>query len=248
MAENIINLFDCQPWTPDNRCRQIFEGIASLQILLTIIAFILNSLTISSYNRRKALRKKIPNLLLMNQAVADLFNAVVFGGSQITMLIFSMSTSLWDPQWRDKWVIIVLITRIVSYPLTLFSSLLLYLIIAVERFLAICFPLWHRVHAQRKHVWISVAIIWCVSTLMATCRSLYGLYASTSRGPIPNGVIEMVPIVYQIFKISFITLLTIITLLFIITFLKAFIGLLQVNHHSPQTPLDPPHTQESKSR
>ena len=73
------SLLDCLPWGTQGRCIAFYYGILSIQVVVIVVAMILNSIIINTYIRKRDLREKIPNLLVMNQAVADMFNAAVFG-------------------------------------------------------------------------------------------------------------------------------------------------------------------------
>ena len=64
----------------------------SVALLMITIGLILNLVLVTSFCRRPSLRRKIPNILLFNQAVADLFSCAGYGVLYVTfdlMLIFN---------------------------------------------------------------------------------------------------------------------------------------------------------------
>ena len=73
----VNSVLDCRSWSRDERC--IPDCLPVIQVVVIVAAIILNSIIISTYIRKRHLRERIPNLLLVNQAVADMFNAAVFG-------------------------------------------------------------------------------------------------------------------------------------------------------------------------
>ena len=213
------NLFEnCKYRSADERCKKIWYGILSVQVLVVVIGTILNLMVIGSYFRRKELHKKIPHLLLMNLAVADLFNATVYGVSHVTDLLFRI-----DLVSDSKWFDIVTTINITSFTLTLYSSFFLYLIMAAERCIALYFP-WHHAHAPRRHFWISIVIVWCFSIVMAPLGNLHRIYYIYT-GSHSDVINEMHVTVDTISSIVLIILPSIITLLFIVTFFKAVLGL-----------------------
>ena len=156
---------------------------------------------------------------MLNQASVDMFNAAVYGGSYTLSFMewngFGLSGKWWPIVWTISWI---------SFTLSLYSSLLLYLAIAVERFLALCFPLWHRAHVRKKYVRIVIVTLWCLSALIALCRNLYNIYY-INTGSHSNVLYEINVKTYNIDSILLIMLPEMITLLFIITVLRAFFGL-----------------------
>ena len=143
---------DCVPWSPDRPCKTIFYVIVSVQLVITTVGIILNLTIVIVFCRRASLRKKIPYVLLFNQAVADLFNAACFGISMETILLSNLINGN-----RPSALIGVMG---ISLIMTTLSSLLLFTLIAFERLLSIYLPLWHRVHVLKKHIWIAVVMIW----------------------------------------------------------------------------------------
>ena len=128
---------------------------------------------------------------------------------------FLLHGKWWPIVWTISWI---------PFTLSLYSSLLLYLAIAMEQFLTLCSHLWHRAHVWKKYVWIVIAKLWCLSALIALCRNLYNIYYIYT-GSHSNVLYEINVKTYNIDSILLIMLSEMITLLFIITVLRAFFGL-----------------------
>ena len=94
------------------------------------------------------------------------------------------------------------------------SSLLLYTLIAIERFLSICFPLWHRVNLTKKHIWTSIAVIWSLSVVFSL---FYSMLFSQGLNELKNASLMM--------YILIILFIVIVTIFFISTFVKASLSL-----------------------
>ena len=138
---------------------------ASIQLVKVVIGIALNLIIIHSFIRRRLVRKKIPNILLFNQAIADLFNGVVYGVSYVT---YTLLIEFKDENAEDTSPFVRFFRST-----TLFSSILLYAVIALERFLAITYPLRHRVHVRKKHIWLAVVISWLITTIVSVLNILF---------------------------------------------------------------------------
>ena len=176
------------------------------QLLILITSTIFNSIIVSVFCKRSTVRKKIPNILLFNQAVADSFNGGVYGVICVTELLLLVSE-------REQTIPAIEHPSNTTFIVSIMSSLLLYAIIAIERFLCIYFPLWHRVRLTKRHIWNCVVIIWLVSIVLGVCYSV--ILFSLSDNTVP----------YVLIYILGTTLVVIITILFIATFIRAFLSL-----------------------
>ena len=195
---------DCVPFSSYGKCMMIFGSILSVQLLMIITGVILNSIILTNFCRRGAMRKKIPNILLANQAVADLFNAGVFG----VQLVVNQLILIIE---KEDFMAATIISNAAG-TITVSSSIFLYTIIAIERYLSIYFPLWSRVHVNKRHILASVMIAWLLSFVLGVCLGL-------------RGVFPMLRILYLLLYILMASLAVLITILFISTFIKAYISL-----------------------
>ena len=181
----------------------IFILIPSIQLVIIVPGIILNLIIFSSFIRRPSLRKKIPSILLFNQSIADLFNSAIYGVTYVVLTMFSIKTSF-ERSFKVTTYIWSLFMGI-----TLHCSVLLYGVISFERFLSICFPLWHRVHLRKRHIWFSIALVWIVSVIITT-PILIGFF-------LLKGLYMIFIVCYSLMSV----VVFIIIILFIITFVKA---------------------------
>ena len=197
----LINVFeDCLPYSNDTRCKAIFYGIMSVQLLLIIIGLILNTIIVFVFCTRASLRVKIPNILFFHQAIADLFNGGVYGVGRVTYLLVKMVAKKKSKSLQRTFYAVFVIN--------LLSSVFLCTIIAIHRFVSIYFPMWHRVHLTERHVHTSIIIIWFM-TIPAVI--LYLVYDKI--------------IIFWLMYFWVAPLVMFITILFISTFIKAFLSL-----------------------
>ena len=201
MANMSGSSLKCLFQASDESCKTILYIIAPIQMTIIIVAIILNLTIVITFSARRAVRKKISNILLFNQAVSDLFNVVVYGLSTVTNML---STIVKGSAPRAT-----LETAGVSISITFFSSLLLFTIIAFERFLSIQLPLWHRVNVRKKHIWIAIVLAWCFAIGFSLCIRLLFFHS-----PFVNRLLVMTQ------KVSKTLFAVVITVLFIATFLK----------------------------
>ena len=155
-------------------CRSIFIGIATIQIIILIIGFSLNGVIICSFYRKPFLRKKNPNILLFNQAVADLVNVMIYVLPKLIHLLYQVCTNHMIV-WFQK-------LNIAFLYLSVSSTVLLFGIISIERFLSIYLPLWHMIYVQKHHLWYAVLSVWFIVILIIAAIILTMFHESTSEG------------------------------------------------------------------
>ena len=199
---------DCVPFSDNENCTMIFGSILSLQFLTTSIGIILNTIIVTIFCKRRPVRRKIPNILLANQAIADLFNAGVFGLQRQTVSLILMTE-------KERSSAAIIISNAAT-TITLSSSIFLYTIIAIERYLSIYFPLWSRVHVMKKHIWASIIVSWLMSFVFGGLLALRSLL---------EGEFHRLGILYVLIYILMVSLAVLVTILFISTFTKAFLSL-----------------------
>ena len=153
-------LKDCYKGSPYPQCSLVNYSLLTVLLLLIIIGLILNMMIVTAFYKRSAIRRRIPNILLCNQAIADLFNGGVYGIMCVADELIKVSCPACDVSVSSAFII------------SLMSSLLLYTVIAIERFLSIYLPLWHRVYLTKKHLWVSVIISWVVSIVLGKCYAM----------------------------------------------------------------------------
>ena len=178
--------------------------IELIPVVIIVAGLVLNLIIVTSFWKRRIVRRSIPNFLLFNQSIADLFNVAVYGVARTTFRGLLMFNKRYD---------IAMLVMLFSLSVSVFSSALLHNIIAVERCLSIYFPLWHKVYLLKKHLWIAVIILWIVSIVIGIC----------------NFIIEILTLNHTIFSwfvtISICSSIVITTITFIATFIKAFVSI-----------------------
>ena len=129
---------DCRPYMFGNdKCNIIFISLLTIQLLVIVIGVILNSIVIAQYLKFSSIRKRLAHILLLNQAVADLVNCLVY----LTPLIV---THFHNVTYREYPNILDPLFGSAAF-LSFSSSLYLFLIIAIERYISIVQPFWHRI-------------------------------------------------------------------------------------------------------
>ena len=176
----------------------------AIQLMIIVAGVVLNMLVVSSFIRRPSLRKKIPNILLFNQSIADLFNSAVYGVAYIVRT--ALLSMLHDGESVKGVTTFIFLFFMV---ITLYCSTLLYAVIASERFLSISFPLWHRVHVTKRHIWSSIMLVWLFSIVLA----IFIFFSFISI----NGLRIIVNMCYSLTSV----VVFIIIVLFITTFARA---------------------------
>ena len=130
-----------------------------------LIGFILNFLIIATFCKRKPIRKKLPNILLMHQAIVDIFNSAAY---VIPYACFKLFLSFEKDvnilvAWSERFFYIQMIFIV---PVSYSSSLNTFTVIALERYLAICKPFFHRKHITKKKCIYTFVIFWILAPSM----------------------------------------------------------------------------------
>ena len=134
----IINkIEDCRPYIyPNDKCNAIFIVILCILVLVVMIGVIMNAMIIVKYLKHSRIRKRISHLLLLNQAIADMANCLIY----LTPLIV---THFHNVTYKEHPIILQPLLGFSSI-LSCGSSILIFLVIAFERYLSIVKPIWHR--------------------------------------------------------------------------------------------------------
>ena len=175
-----------------------------------MLGVILNSIVIAQYLKFSSIRKRLAHILLLNQAVADLVNCLVY----LTPLIV---THFHNVTYREYPNILDPLFGSAAF-LSFSSSLYLFLIIAIERYLSIVKPLWHRINVRRVHICRSIRILWLLAIIFA-CVSFY-FYIKSYNG-------ERDPLVYYttVLQVKSGLIILLVSALFALTFYKALVSI-----------------------
>ena len=145
------------------------KALASAEISVALLGIIFNVIVLSTFFQRKKIQNKVGNILLASQALVDLMNAVLYGIPHGLMCVilpdiyFRMSKT-------DEMSFTVAI-----HSMHLFSfncSLYLFTLIAVERYLALCKPIWHRQNVTRGWILKRVVVVMIISVVVTPISCL----------------------------------------------------------------------------
>ena len=145
---------DCLPMMQNAKCENIFLSVAILQLLATIVGILLNGTVLRVFLTRKAIQKRVPNILLYIQAITDMIGCLVYGLPVSLLLFFEIF-------YRHSHALDILAVTVLC--LSSSSSVMIYTLIASERCLATIKPLWHRANVRVGHIWKGTWVIWLLS-------------------------------------------------------------------------------------
>ena len=143
-------------------CNTILIAFVSSQIIISIIGIIMNLFITIPFCRDADIRKRNANILIFNQATADLVNCVVYGVPNAINLLRATI--------RKKEVPYQVIITQATVVFTIASSIFTFSVIAIERYLSISRPLWYKGNIRKKHLYTSIVILWIFSTFLASMR------------------------------------------------------------------------------
>ena len=204
------SLSQCDIYDRHSNCEAIFITINSLEVFIALFGLVLNSIIIRSYRRQQNARKTLPNLLLAYQATADIVNCLIFAIPQAAHGLYVIFYK--EPVAINGDGNIIRSANYAAFMLTSLSSAAIFNVVAFERFLALIVPFFHTANIRKRHIHVSIGVIWFISVdLSLICG--YLMYKSLS-GRLFSG---------DLLSILMFLLLGFATLLFFISYLKAFI-------------------------
>ena len=150
----------------------------SVQIVLASIGIILNLLVFGIYRHRKQIQNKIGNILLVSQAIADLFNTAVYAiPSGILYLGFLENYD--NTNEDDEKVLLIAIDSLFYF--SIYSSVWIFMIIAICSYLSIVKPMWHKRNVTKGRILKMLFVVFVVAFLCggitSFCRLLYIRYS-----------------------------------------------------------------------
>nr|CAD2196508.1 unnamed protein product [Meloidogyne enterolobii]CAD2207543.1 unnamed protein product [Meloidogyne enterolobii] len=133
----------------------------SLFSLLTIVGLCGNALVIVAILGDRKMRRSVMNLLLLNLAIADALNLAT------TSLEWTPTIALGSPTWIP-WLPYYLCPVVRYFECVfLFTSILTQLMVCIERYIAIVFPIHARRLCSRTNILIAIFTIWLTACLIA---------------------------------------------------------------------------------
>ena len=202
---------DCRPYMNlQDKCNTVFISLLSVQFIVTLVGVTLNSIIIVQFLRRSFARKRTVSILLLNQAIADMVNCLVY----LTPLIVTHFHNVTNREYHP---LLDSFSGSTAF-LSIASSLFIFLIIAFERYLSIVKPFWHRVHLRKTRIWRSIITIWLIAVTFAIIA--FCLYLKSY-----NGEADMLISYTNALQVISGLLITTVTVLFTLTFSKALVSI-----------------------
>ena len=204
---------ECKAYFFNKNCTLIYLIILSVQAIFVFFGIILNGVVCLNFWRRRAMRKKMSNVLLVNQALADLFHCIIYACPAtafkyfITIHKVDQNFTLINKEYQHFLQPICDVMALMSIS----SSIMIYTIVAFERWLSIVKSLWHHAYLRTRHLWNSVIIAWFISF----SGSILVLFV--------DGVSYVIYI--KSVQALMVILVALITTLFFITWYKAMAGI-----------------------
>ena len=127
-----------------------------LLIPIFVISLIGNTCTIAIISSFK--KQRVPDVLVLGIAMTDLLATFV----PVPMSIYSYVTEMSFPECSPLCVFYATIAQFTRY-----SSALIFTVIAVERYLAICTPFFYRSHCSPRLFWLLLLLSWLVACILA---------------------------------------------------------------------------------
>ena len=143
--------------------------IGVVQVVLAIVATSLNSVVIVKFCRHEQIRKKIANILFFHQACVDAFNSACY------ILPLGLTNTL-IKYFESKYHAAMLDTMLVLVFISVWSSFFTFVLIAVQRFVALSKPFWHQIHVTPRKVKIASGVLWLLTGLGAMFITLLYKY------------------------------------------------------------------------
>ena len=134
-------LTDCRSGLFYEKCTTIFMASSITMTAIILLGMILNLLVCFIYCGKKSIHRRIPNVLFVNQAIADLVNCVGYALiSAIAFLIIFINKRIYPssviPNYSKEQQHPLSIVSELMFFVSCSSSLLLYLVITCDRWLA----------------------------------------------------------------------------------------------------------------
>ena len=186
-------------------CKSSMYIISSVQAAIAFLGIAFNLLVCLTYYRRKVTRKKIPNILLVNQALADLFNCIMYAlPTTVRAILYLYKNDISFNVMKAIPQYLLPMINVIGF-VSIASSVNVYTIVAFERLLAIVKPLWHHANVRKRHIWGAIVIAWFLSFNLS----------------IPVLLVSSYIIYIKCMQAILIVVMAVITTLFCITWYKA---------------------------
>ena len=196
-------------------CNLDRDVLASTKIMVALLGVILNTMVISVYLRRRSIQKKVGNTLLVIQALVDLFNVVFYAIPDGVLIL--VLPDLYDPMIGEN-LMAGKITIYALFFLSLNTSLNLFTFIAIERYLCISRPRWHRNNLTKTWVKKRLVIVIIASAAVTPLQTL-------------SAVVNITALSYVWLVLGLIGIVNV-SLLFAISFIKARACLQRKNNNT----------------
>ena len=134
-----------------------YNGETITYIAIGIVGALGNSFVIMVMVSSKEVREKIPNILIIHQSIIDAFTSI---------LLILTSTNTYDDEESHHGVMGELYCRIWAMKVPLWSALMVstynLLVLTIERYIEIVYPLYHKVSFSRAHLFVAMILVWII--------------------------------------------------------------------------------------
>ena len=194
-----------------DECKPIFITITAIQCAILVVAVSLNGIIIWKFYKRAKNRTKIPNILLFNQALVDVASCLIYSIPNIIHVIYQLV--------HEEIIEGYTAVSVAFLTLTASTSIFLYIVITVDRFLSIYLPLWHLANIHPRHLWRATALQWLLSIIF-TAISLALMFSMSVKARW-----QFLRSYRDVFVVVLIVLVALISLTMIACFCKALYSL-----------------------
>ncbi len=144
-----------------------------IYIAIGVVGTFSNLFSLTVLCSSRSMRRKMVNMLLINQSAIDMATSVVMAANGPSV----SNTAISHTGAHGYFYCVFWASKLILWSLMLSSAYNL-LCINIERYVSIVFPLFHKVSVRRKHICVAIAVTWLFGPLE---KGLFTLPTSTYR-------------------------------------------------------------------
>ncbi len=152
-ASNITGELNNDPWLSGLTMFVIYNSVRFIQIIIGIFGNVLTLIIVP-----KLEQVNNGHILIFNLCISDLFTCLMWPVNLSVNLSLTHYPTFWP-----KLCVVKEVLTIYSYS----CSLLTYLVIAIDRYLAVCWELRYKVYITRKKIYFTIALVWVYNAFMS---------------------------------------------------------------------------------
>ena len=155
---------------------------APVEIIIAFMAIYMNIYIMKNVLKRNTSRRRVSTLLILNQCTVDLFNSVMF-------VLLNGAYECWQSyhskieDFIENIPIYAIFSKLLVFTFTVsvISSVFSFLLVSIERFMAILTPLYHRRNLTRKKLYVCITLVWLSSFAVAGMGHVMLIYFPNKR-------------------------------------------------------------------